>query len=346
MDEAVIDTRVVDPFGIPGDPGFPGIAQALDPAAMARRFETELRRLGRGGAAIELQAIRVVRHKPGRRCLIEYDLLVSRPGERADAVTLIGKVRAGHSPKEAFRLLHKFWHAGFHSASPDGISVPKPIGCFADLGLSFQRKVDGQPASALLSAPGAAALMTRIAEAVHKIHAANVPTERSHTIADELRILREHLPRVALRSPSWQRRIERLLVACERLGASVPAPTLRGIHRDCYADQVVVAGERLTVIDFDLYCRGDIGVDIGNFLGHLIEQALRDTGDPAAYSALEAALSERFFALAGSAARASVAAYTDLTLVRQIYLSTLLEARRRLTGELLALCEGRLAAWL
>ena len=105
-------------------------------------------------------------------------------------------------------------------------------------------------------------------------------------------------------------------------------------------------GRQLTVVDFDLYCRGDIGVDIGNFLGHSIEQALRDTGDPGAYQALAAAMEERFFALAGNEARLSVAAYTDLTLVRHIYLSTLFEARRPLTGTLLELCEQRLKRWL
>ena len=35
----------------------------------------------------------------------------------------------------------------------------------------------------------------------------------------------------------------------------------------------------LWLIDFDLYCLGDPGLDAGNFIGHVTEQALRQYGD-------------------------------------------------------------------
>src|SRR2546426_9353652 len=38
---------------------------------------------------------------------------------------------------------------------------------------------------------------------------------------------------------------------------------------------VIVNGERLFLLDFDLYCEGDPALDIGNFLGHITEQSLR-----------------------------------------------------------------------
>jgi aminoglycoside phosphotransferase (APT) family kinase protein len=163
-------------------------------------------------------------------------------------------------------------------------------------------------------------------------------------MADELRILHECVPRVGTRHPEFSARLQALLTACDRLGAVVPPPLPCGIHRDFYPSQVLVDGDRLWLLDFDLYCAGDPGLDIGNFIAHLTEESLRTTGHPDTWRDREAALENRFVALAGEAVRPAVHAYTLLTLVRHVYLSTLFPDRQRLTGQLLALCETRLAA--
>src|SRR5205085_7694996 len=66
-----------------------------------------------------------------------------------------------------------------------------------------------------------------------------VPTRHMHTMADELRILHECLAKVLEIKPAWKIRIEHLLTACDRLGASVPEPHPCGIHRDFYPAQVI-----------------------------------------------------------------------------------------------------------
>src|SRR5262249_50836435 len=129
---------------------------------------------------------------------------------------------------------------------------------------------------------------------------------------------------------------------CDRLGAATPLPAPCGIHRDFYPDQVIVDGSRLYLIDFDLYCESDPGLDIGNFLGHITEQSLRTLRDPAAMADLEGAMEERFVALSGEATRTAMRAYATLTLVRHVYLSTLFPERRPFTGSLMELCEERL----
>jgi len=54
------------------------------------------------------------------------------------------------------------------------------------------------------------------------------------------------------------------------------------------------------------------------------------------------ALEERFVELSGAAVRPAVQAYTTLTLVRHIYLSTQFPERVRLTEALIELCAQRL----
>jgi len=96
------------------------------------------------------------------------------------------------------------------------------------------------------------------------------------------------------------------------------------------------------LVDFDLYCHGDPGLDVGNFIGHLTEESLRTFGDAAAWRDREQAMEDRFVELSGQAVRASVRAYTTLTLVRHIYLSTQFAERTAWTERLVELCEERL----
>jgi hypothetical protein len=332
---------VLDPFGVAGDPDMPSLALALEPTQALRKLRRLPRLAGEHGV-VHLLAIRVARYKPGRRCLIEYDVDVERPSVPREAATLIGKVRAGRYGNSGYRLLDSIWNAGFAADSPDGVSVAEPIGTVSTFRMWLQRKVPGLVATHLLPGPGGRALARRLAEAAHKLHQAGVPAERRHTMADELSILHECLPAVAEMEPRWAPRIQRLLAACDHLGAATPEPTRRGIHRDFYPDQVIVDGRRIYLIDFDLYCEGDPGLDIGNLLGHLTEQGLRTRGDPAAFADLERELEERFVELSGAATRAAVRAYATLTLARHVYLSTLFPERRPFTGSLLDLCEERL----
>lgn len=333
---------MTDPFGVARDPEMPFLAPALDPIEVQRQFGAHLRRLTGGFGYVVPLEIRVTRYKPRRRCVIEYHVEAGRPGAPPEEITLLGKVRVRRFGESDYRLLRAFWDAGFDADAGDGISVPEPVGMVPAFRMWLQRKVPGWAATDLLAAPGGAELARRIAEAAHKVHRAGVPTERRHTMADELRILHERLPLVARVGSRWEARIERLLDACDELGAATPEPVTCGIHRDFYADQVIVDGERLHLIDFDLYCEGDPALDVGNFLGHLTEQSLRSFGDPEALADVERAMEEHFVELSGEATRRGVGVYKTLTLVRHIHLSTLFPERRPYTESLLELCEKRL----
>src|SRR5262249_43685186 len=148
----------------------------------------------------------------------------------AERMTLIGKVRVRRFGNEGYRLLDRFWNAGFDSESADGISVPEPIGVVPRFQMWFQRKVPGETATRLLAGSDGVELARRIAVAIHKLHEANIPAERRHSMADELRILHECLAKVAALKPDCNNRLARLLAACDRLGAGVPEPRPCGIH--------------------------------------------------------------------------------------------------------------------
>ncbi len=333
---------MLDPFGARADPRMPLLARALDPDEVERHLHA--RDIGPPGAParLALRAIRTVRYKPGRRCLIEYDLEVRCPDTPPEVVTLVAKARSRGADAGTFHLLQALRARGFDEASPDGVAVPEPVAVIPALGVWLQRKVPGTAATAALAEPGGVALARRLADALHKLHRAGAAARRRHTMADELRILHRCLESLAERRPEWGRRLGRLLSACDRLGAATPPRPLVGIHRDFYPDHALLDGERLYLLDFDLYCEGDPALDVGNCVAHITEQSVRTRGDPGALADREAALEDRFVELAGEPARQAVRAYALLTLARHVYLSTQFADRRAFTAVLLELCEHRL----
>jgi len=335
-----LSIAVIDPFGITADPNMPFLARALDPLEVTRQFECRLARLTRERRRLSLRAIRVTRYKPRRRCVIEYDLEAALPDARLQ--TVVGKANAKGLGASSYDVTKHLWNSGFASDSEDEVSVPEPLGVIPDFQMWFQQKVPGVTATQLLGDAAEGVLTRRIAQAIRKVHQAGVPTVRRHTMADELRILHERLPLVARMEPRWTERVERLLDACDRLGASIAEPPNPcGIHRDFYPDHVIVDRSRLYLLDFDLYCEGDPALDIGNFSGHLTEGSLRTRGDPNMLRDHAEVLEEHFLNLCGDGSRAAIRAYATLTLVRHVFLSTLFPERRPFTAQLLELCEER-----
>lgn len=326
---------LLDSSAVIADAAFPDGGMAFSHAAVSARLAETLPAVGL--AAPALRGIRLLRHKPGRRFVVAYD--VECDGRM---LGVIGKCRARHVPIQALRRLRAFWKAGFDEGCDDRISVPRPIGVWPDLGIWLQLEAPGVAATNLLDQAGATRLAAPVAEAAHKIHRAGVRSDHKHELADELRILREKLSEAARTLSRLASRIARLASGCERLAASLPSPQACGIHRDFYSDQVIVSGERLCVIDFDLYCEGDPGLDIGNFLGHVIEQSLREYGRTEALADVVETTRERYAVLAGARNLQAADVYTELTLARHVYLSTVLPDRRHTTEPLLDLCESRI----
>ncbi|TMQ00888.1 MAG: aminoglycoside phosphotransferase family protein [Verrucomicrobia bacterium] len=336
---------VIDPFGAARDRDLPTLSLALDPTSVRKEL-SQLPRLVGARGHVELNTIQVTRHKPGRRCVVEYDVVAERAGGPPQALTLIGIVRVRRYGKTDYRRLNAVWKAGFQSDSPDGVSVPEPLGVVPRYRMWFQRKVPGEICATELLKLDGAPLAARMAEAVHKLHRANVSTDRHHRMEDELRILRDHVPLAARAKPEWSGRLARILSACDALGSSLTEAETCGIHRDFYPAQVIVDRPldrpRVWLLDFDLYCRGDPALDIGNFIGHITEQSLRTFGNVRALEDREQAMENRFVEFAGESRREAVRAYATLTLVRHIYLSSRFPERVRLTEQLIELCEGRL----
>jgi len=331
-----VTVTIPDSHAVATDPAMPFMARALDPAHMQPR----LRSLRGVGSDVELRAIRVTRWKPGRRCLVEYDL--SGGSINAACRTLVGKVRAKSFDASTYTLARQLCEGGFQPNSADGVSVPAVLGAIPECHMWLQDKVSGTPGwEALRGADGLHAAR-RIGGALAKLQRVLPLPSRGHTMADELAGLDKGLDAVRGRYPQWDRRLSVVQRACQRLAAAARHPSVSAVHRDFYHDQVIVEGDRIWLLDLDLVAEGDPAVDAGNFVAHLAEQSLRVCRNPEALAAEEAAFVSAFYQAGGQADADNIEIYETLSLARHIYLSTTFETRRPYTSALLALCEQRL----
>ncbi len=333
------EIEVVDLFSVGDDTALENADTAIDPR-LACQYIVPILKQAFHDESLELRSIRVLRHKPGRRCLIEYSCM-STAGK--SDVTALGKLHAKSRHERSDRLQQELWQSDFHDDSPDGISVARPLGIVPECQMWLQERVSGVRCWDALLAPGGEGIAARIADAATKLHQADIFTDRVHTIQDELQILEEKLPLVARQIPQLRSRISTVLTACRELVASVPSTEPKGIHRDFYPDQLLIDGDHLYVLDHDLYCMGDPCLDIGNFCGHLIEQSLRQQGHPNVFAAIQNTMVERFCTQQKDCKSDVIDVYTTLTLVRHIYLSTRLAGRGNNTRQVLDYCEAALA---
>ncbi len=356
------------------DPKIPFLDAALDPPQAQGQLHQAIPQLHRVTAAM------LMRHRLGRRALVKYHVETT-----AGPLTLLGKIRAKGTDRTSYQIQQALWQTGWDADSRDRLSIPQPLGLVPDWHMALQRQVPGVPATQLLATDQGIPLAERIAALAHKLHRTPVPTTKTHTLADELSILHDRLPLVAEQYPQWAARIDQILTACDRLATPFfdlraqaagrkpdvcsvdtplthpsthppihsPLPTAySSIHRDFYADQVLVDGDRLWLVDLDLCCQGSPALDIGNFIAHITEQSLRENGNAEDWGDREAALQAAYVeAYCGASPGGHVAAafgreidlYAALTLVRHIHISTRIASRQPYTESLITLCETRLS---
>lgn len=306
----------------PIDSALPQLAAALDPVLSAAAF-------AEAGLAVRVEAARQIRHKPGRRCLIAYDL-EDRAGRKFRA---FGKLRAKGADSRVFALQQELWQHGCGFGGRSEVKVPEPLALVPSLGLWLQAEVSGEPFTTGTCPP------EKAARAITALHAARIRPLKRHLIADELTILDERLDALARRRPDWAERLGLLLRAAGRQAAQVQPVALRPVHRDFYHDHLLHGADGFHLIDLDLICLGDPAVDIGNFSAHLTELALREHGDPHRFAWWQARFVGAACRFPYGARPGNVRIYEFLSLIRLVEIAERMPERRAAAEPLLDLCE-------
>ena len=308
------------------DPAMPYMVEALDAAAASRQLRDA------GHAAATVESVRLIRHKPGRRFLVEYAAVQGGLQAR-----LIGKSRAKGLDRHSCELQTRL-HAGpFRADAPDGISVPATAGLVPQWNMWLQHKVPGEPLTELLPTPLGPALATRAADAVLKLQRSAIQPRKAHDLSDEMRILHERLDRAAFARPDLAASISRVRDQCDRWAAALPATSAVPVHRDFYPDQLLIDGQHVYLLDLDLYAAADPHLDVANALAHITEWSLRRLGDADTLGQCESAMAERFLSQSPAATARALTIWKHISLARHVHISTLFPDRAPSTGRLIEL---------
>ncbi len=316
----------------PLDVAMPWLSAALD-RELAR---AQMAGLPWASAGVQVRAARVLRHKPGRRCLIEYRV------DGAAHATVLGKTRAKGVDMRTAEVTGTLHAGAFASSAADGIVVPAVLGFLVPFRMWLQAAVAGESAAATLGR-GALDVARRLGEMPAKLQRYGPPTARRHTLVDELWTLDHRLVGLGERRPRFRWRLTRLFDGCTRAASAVKHTPLMPAHRDLHPDQVLVDGPRLVVLDLDLYALAHPALDGGNCLAHVIELGLRANADARAIDAVAGELRESLSRHLRPDARAALEVFTTLTLARLLDIDDRLDHRRACVAPLLELCEQRLA---
>lgn len=315
---------------------------ALNANAVQPLLEVLSRRETINNDSFKVVKSELIRHKPGRRGIVRYDVQWF-DGTSIRRKSLLGKIRFKGFDQRTYDLVRNLWRGKFGPHSRDTVQVPEPVGAIPELNMWLQRRIDANTLAAQLDAANATELCRVAAAALYKLHANGPRAVRRHDVGDEIRILDEGFARVRSSLPEFGGRIDRIQKACRTLAARLVAHEPSNIHRDFYPNQVLVRNDSAWLLDLDLYAEGDRAVDIGNFVAHLQETSLRKFGHCHGYSHLEHAFLEQYQTSSRQRLSLSIQTYVTLTLARHIAISRRFPSRHHTTEALIRACERRLS---
>jgi len=323
------------------DPRIPTLAAALDPTAAARAIEDT----AVPWAHVEVLGAELIRHKPGRRALIDYRLaLHPSPTGSEEPIRVLGKLRRRRIDYYSYQLAGALQRNGFGRDGPGDVRAPEPFGLVLDLQMWLQRFEAGRVVEPMLLEADAPGLARRIADALHRVHTSPLPRIRRQTLRDELDILNQQLTGAAEASPELALEIDAAHQAARTLAGRIAPGAITGIHRDFHPHQILARADTLVLLDFDLFSEGDPLIDAGNFSAHIQELALRSAGALDSLAEVQSAFEERFLSLTSDARPQDLARHRALALLRHVAISQRIEDRASYTAPILAAAREQIEA--
>ena len=174
----------------------------------------------------------------------------------------IGKVYESDAAGRAgFEALRALWAGGFCERAPTGIRVPEPYAYLPVLRLLLMEHVPGEPLKRLVrNGLAGGAELDLLAEALAKLHRSPPASDRKIGLEEHLRERCAALvPRLLVEFPELAAAVARIL---ERAREAEGSASMTVAHGDLHLGQVLVAGDRLWIVDLDALHIGDPAYDL------------------------------------------------------------------------------------
>jgi hypothetical protein len=250
------------------------------PDIMKGLFQTTLAQLHPGRLILVHCRPKVLRKRLGSRQVIIYRLiLLNETGLKTRAVELVGKRYAdGAEGERAFCLMQQLWSSGFGEGSR--FKIPKPLCYLSDFKLLIQERAHGTLLPKYLGRNDDTALARTkmVARWLAKLHRLDAIPEGIDFYAEDETSINNFLYHLAERYPQLASRLEDLASAiCKKITCPNDV-ALTTVHGDFHPENIFVTQDKVTVIDFDNFCRSDPARDLGYIIAQMRAMAYFSTG--------------------------------------------------------------------
>jgi aminoglycoside phosphotransferase (APT) family kinase protein len=270
MPWAFLDQLRLELHAHPVDAHMPSLFDALSADHMARRFERLWAARKLRVRSVQLESLG---YTPAARAAFAYEVLAeSRKTREPELRRLIGKM---HAKKPAARLFSGAW--ALWSAARGRIEFAPPVGFDAVTNLTFQERVEGERLGSLAKNGAFVRHVRQTAKYIARLHRLELPLATRRKPQEEAGVVHRWSAVLTTIRPDLAPRIaalrDRLAAELERR-VELKAP----VHGDFHHTNVLVAGDRVTIIDLDEMAFGDPLLDVGRFMASMRIPSLRAFG--------------------------------------------------------------------
>jgi hypothetical protein len=305
-------TAVIEPLGMAVSV-FPvnGVLPTLVDATNPTRIAEILRSAPALGDDPKLVGIALVRFRRTRGCVLRYRLQTNHGLE-----VVYGKVGSPAAAAPADVVRDGLDALGRQRSSPAGgpIHIPRLLAHSAELDLKVMASVPGARPDLRVEAE-----LTRAVDGAALVaawlHCSGLSIGSVRSLEVELSRAREPVEQMKRDSPAVAGWLNSIIDSLDPVIRQTPAQSVCLAHGDLTPSQLVLAGPRIGVLDFDGLCQAEPAFDLGRFLAYL-RVALAKSGNVAG-DALAARFLERYHTAGGPPTPpARVQIYEIVSLVR------------------------------
>jgi hypothetical protein len=256
-------TGILAPLGMavsvfPVNGLLPTLVDVTDP----QRINQVIRRILRGGDETEVVGVDLVVFRRTRGCVLRYHL--GRGGDHAVVYGKVGSAAGAEVVREGLEGLARHALPGNRGS----VLFPRILGHSAELDLTLIAGVPGSRPD--LRIDGVLdATVDKAAVVAASIHTSGVGVGNIHTLESELARAAEAVGEIRQDAPSFAAWLTAILDSLGEAALRTPAQPLASAHGDFTMSQLLVAGMRVGVLDFDGLRQAEPACDLGRFLASL-----------------------------------------------------------------------------
>jgi hypothetical protein len=271
----------------PPEQALPILPQLTDPEESRALLERSIAAGSPAYRGIHIEACQptVLNYKPGSRCTIRYDLSYDDAGTAQGwPTTAIAKVYRAHKGEQAYAGMVELWRSPLSSSHV--VRIAEPLAYIPEHKLLVQATLGEEQTleellRATLRSDDAAAhrrlesFVRATAAGLAELHLSGARAADSLTWDDRITTIPEAIERIAAVAPDVAESVQPLFERLNQLAAAFPADSFVPSHGSFDSDQVLIAQDQLSFIDFDSFCMAEPAVDVGHFRAAIMDSGMK-----------------------------------------------------------------------